>query len=310
MVLLFMNYEKNKPLDLNSALTLSEEIAKSKSPKAKFILDIFVNKSIRGYLNLSYAYLRWIDDYIDTAKNSLEEKKKFLDRQKFLFDKSLNGETIDYSYTEETFLFYFIQFAVEQKSELIINAVKNMIDTIEMDLLRLEADGMFSESEFDLYIEKQSKALYDIIVYFFLPKQYHHIRNTQGRFQARAFIMRDLIEDIDAGLINISREDIKKFDLNLSTIIAKKGLEAWIEKELNEILRMLIDEAKEAKLLPLKYKIFVYYSHLYYLPNIYRLKAARFSPLQIKNLGIFSNKFTVYIKTFIQGFKLFMIEFL
>lgn len=305
-----MSFNDPTEINLHTAFTLAENIAKERSPKAKFILDHTVKKNKRGYLNLCYAYLRWVDDYVDDPKNDIMNKKSFIERQKFLIDAFVKGEEAEYQNIEETFLFHFIRFAGENKSEFIRNAIINMIDSIEMDVRRLQGDGIFSASDLELYVRKQSKALYDILIYFFLPKKYHNIKNTQGRYQARAFIMRDIVEDIDAGLINISHEDIQKFNLDLSSIRAKENLEQWIKEELDNIQKLLFNEAEEAKNLPLKYKIFVYYSHVYYLPTIFRLKAAGCLPLKIKRKNLFFNNIIVYFRSFPLSMKLFMIEFL
>ena len=217
-----MSFNDSTEINLQTAFTLAEKIAKEKSPKAKFILDHTVKKNKRGYLNLCYAYLRWVDDYVDDPKNNIKNKKIFIERQKFLIDSFVKGEKSEFQNTEETFLFHFIRFASENKSDFIRNAIVNMVDSIEMDLIRLQKDGIFSDSDLELYVRKQSKALYDILIYFFLPKKHHYIKNTQGKYQARVFIMRDIVEDIDAGLINISHEDIKKFNLDLSSIQREK----------------------------------------------------------------------------------------
>lgn len=305
-----MSFNASTKINLHTAFTLAESIAKERSPKAKFILDHTVKKNKRGYLNLSYAYLRWVDDYVDDPKNEIMNKKIFIERQNFLIDSFMKNEEVEFQNTEETFLYHFIRFAKQNEEELIISALKNMIDSIEMDVRRLQGDGIFSASELELYVRKQSKALYDIIIYFFLPKKYHDIKNTQGRYQARAFILRDIVEDIDAGLINISLEDIQKFNLDLSSIRAKENLEPWIKEELGNILKLLFNEAEEAKNLPLKYKIFVYYSHIYYLPTIFRLKAVDYMPLKIKHKKSFFDEIKLFFRTFPLCIKLFRIEFL
>ena len=226
MVQRFMNSNELKPINLQTAFTLAENIAKTKSPKANFILNHSVDKSKREYLNLCFAYLRWVDDFIDDPKTGVSKKEIFIERQKYLFGKYVKKEFVEYNTSEEAFLFYFLKYAAENRFDFIIDAVESMIDSITMDVERLKQDGIFSAKELETYVNKQSKALYDIIIFFFIPNQYNEIKHIhQGRFQAKAFIMRDLIEDIDAGFINISREDIQKYNLELQLIKDKKNLD-------------------------------------------------------------------------------------
>ena len=90
----------------------------------------------------------------------------------------------------------------------------------------------------------------------------------------------------------------------------KKNLEPWVEQEINKIMKLLINEAKEANALPLKYKIFVYYIHIYYLPTILRLKSAGFNPIEIKSKKSFFHNVKLYIRSVPLSLKLFRIEFL
>lgn len=306
-----MSFNDFKPIDLTTAFSLAEKAAKSKSPKAKFILDHTVDKTQREYLNLSYAYLRWVDDFIDNPLISIDEKIKFIQRQKYLINQCSKKLFVEHEQPGEAFLFYFFEYANKNDSSILIRAIEKMVEAIEMDVERLKSDGTFTEADLNFYINTQSKALYDIIIYFFLPSQYHSVKNVQtGRFQARVFMMRDIIEDIDAGLINISREDIKEFKLDLNCIKEKRNLEHWVEKESKRILQLLLEEAQEANLFPLKFKIFMYYSHLYYLPTMLRLKEYRYNPLTALKKRKITRELKAYFNSIIFGFKLFKIEFL
>ncbi|NWF90439.1 MAG: hypothetical protein HXY50_13380 [Ignavibacteriaceae bacterium] len=306
-----MSYDYFKSIDLQSAFSLAEQTARLKSPKAKFILDHTVEKHKRGYLNLSFAYLRWVDDFVDNPNIAVSDKEKLVNRQKFLIQQYAKKHFEEYKLPEEAFLYHFIEYANKVNAQILINAAKKMVEAIGMDVDRLKGDGIFSEAELNFYINTLSKALYDIIIYFFLPGQYQSVQNVlTGRFQARAFMMRDIIEDIDAGFINIPREDINKFKLDINSIKEKRNLEHWLEKEIDHILKLLIDEAEEANLLPTKFKIFMYYSHLYYLPKIFRLKEYSFNPLLAAQQKKITNELKAYLHSAAFGVKLFKIEFL
>ncbi len=298
-----MSFNENKFLDLETAFVLSENIAKSKSPKAKFILDLIVGKNIRGYLNLCFAYLRWLDDFVDNPQNNIIEKISLVRRQKRLIENfSLFDEAAQF-YIEESFLFHFIKFAISQQKTFLIDALKMMIDTIEMDALRLERSGIYDKEEMRAYIEKNSKAFFDIITWFVAPNNSYTLQNIYcGKFATMLFMLRDFEEDVKNGFINITKEDLELYDLDEHNIFISNNLNEWTEKRFKEIIEQLFIEAKIVKTFPIKLKLFNYYSQIYYLPKLLRIKVyncnLRKAPQKkIKNeIKVYSNFIQICVK--------------
>lgn len=257
------------------AFRTARNIAKKKSPKATFLLDYAVSKDKRDYLNLCYGYLRWVDDVVDDPTISLSEKNEFINRQRLLIKSYQNNFEEIPTTIEEYFLYYFIEFASKNNLKELIDSVSQMVETISWDVNRLEKDGLFSQEQLNNYINTQSKSIADIL-YNFVSVSDHNKKNYNNydilTANTRLFMIRDLEEDISAGFINISEEDIKKYNLDITNLKQDRNLSTWIENQINSILDDLYIESSKVKLFPMKVKIFQFYSNIYYIPKIIRYK--------------------------------------
>jgi hypothetical protein len=306
-----MRSEELIPISIDAAFPLAENIAKSKSPKAKFILDLIVDKKDRGYLNFLYAYLRWVDDFVDDPQNKSLGKIKFISRQKRLlkdFSYSRNNTQLN---IEESFLFFFIGYAVDQKKVFLIDAAKTMLESIEMDAQRLNKDGIYSAKEMNIYVNKNSKAFFDIMTGFVEPGSSLTSKNIYiGRFATKLFMLRDLADDIKLGFINITREAIESYSINKLNLSEDKNLNNWARNEFDNLKKILFEEALIVKTFTFKLRLFNYYSQIYYLPKIYRLKANNFDFFKNPNARNIRTEIIVYFGAAQLSIKLFLKEIL
>jgi len=262
-------------LSLNEVFEKARNIAQSTSPKATFLLDYAVSKHIREYLNLCYAYLRWVDDIVDNPEITLSEKKSFINRQISLIESYKNNFKREPVVIEEYFLKYFIRFSIENSLDILIDSVFYMVNTISWDVERLERDGLFTQGQLNNYIDIQSESFYKILYYFSSkndPSKNSHDNLGISNACTRLYMIRDLEEDIDAGFINISREDIASYNIDLKNLKQDKNLSIWVEDQINNILNSIYNESTRLRLIPLKQKIFFWYLFSYYLNNIIRYR--------------------------------------
>lgn len=294
-------------LSLQKAFEEARIIAKNTSPKATFILDRFVSKDKREYLNLCYAYLRWVDDFIDDPEIPLSEKRTFANRQKSLIESYKNNFIHKPRTIEEYFLYYFIEFAVKNDSDVLIDSVYQMVDTISWDIDRLEEDGAFTKEQLNNYINIQSESFFNILYFFSTEKgsrkhlnNYSSILNTMTRL----YMIRDLKEDIDTGFINISKEDIMSYNLDINNLKTDKNLSLWIEDQIRDIINALYDESTKLKMIPIKMRIFHFYSNFYYLPKIIRYKVYGYYVGSHDNRNAFKEMETFW-QSFLISLKLF-----
>jgi phytoene/squalene synthetase len=276
---------ENVEIELDEALELSAKIAHKKSPKASTILDWFVNKSIRGYLDLCYAYLRWFDDVVDDQTTDIKKRKEFFVKQRTLLEKLISSKEVKLDFTEEYFLAYFIKFAVDANYQILLVEMENMFDTIGWDLQRFEKDGIFSEKEFDKYVSVLSKSFCSIIYIFLLNhntfQKYYKSYVNLGAL-AEVMMIRDLEKDINARIINISREKIQLYNLDISNLLNDKNFYNWLKDRIEYLLEKLIIEAIAMKRIPVKVRIFNFYTIVYMLPKLFRHKVYGYDTQKIK----------------------------
>lgn len=305
-----MNFNTSPPIDLETAFALAEDIAKSKSPKAKFILDLIINKEDRAYLNLCYAYLRWVDDYVDDPQNKIADKIDFISRQKTLCEQFKHFITDSKLNSEESFLFYFVDYVVKKNKIFLQSAVKEMLDSIEMDAQRLMRKGSFSFEEMQIYIEKNAKAFFTLITSFVEPNNPFVPANIFiGRFAAKLFMLRDFAEDIERGYVNITTEDLEFYEIDVSNLKDDQNLINWTKDEYRKLIILLFEEAMVVKKFSFKLKIFNYYSQIYYLPKICRIAANDFDILNTQNRSNLFTEIMTYFFSLKLAVKLFIIEF-
>ena len=305
-----MSFNEYKPIDLSTALTLADKILARRSPKANFLLNMGVSKSRRQYLKLCFSYLRWVDDIVDDPNGKVSDKRNFINRQLNLISNYSNNILTPIEDTEESFLLYFIQYGLSNGNSIIINSVRLMIEGLEMDVQRTEHDGIFTESEMNMYINKMSKSFFDVTASFILPEgkyPYQDVIITTA--STKIWMIRDLIEDLEHGYINITRENLNLYNLNAANLQHNNNLKLYLADEINKIIKILLDEAEIIKRFPIRVKLFNYYTQIYYLPKIFRLKENDFDLHKAKHCRKFKGELKTYFSSFILGVKLFTKEF-
>jgi phytoene/squalene synthetase len=200
--------------------------------KAWRLGNVFIAKEKRNYLFLCYAYLRWVDNFVDNKNNTLDEKREFINNQKELLDSILSGTVADIHLIEEHFLYYLIQYALAVGNTSLTDEMLNMIKTFEMDIQRIENNGIFTEQELDWYAKGQANALFGIL-YSFFPSTKEPKYDSKSVALASLhhfYLLQDFSEDLELGYINISKEEIEKYKLNKKDLVADRRLKEWVLK--------------------------------------------------------------------------------
>lgn len=289
-------------ISVDEVFTRARIICKNRSPKATFLFDYTVSRRIRKYLDLCHGYLRWVDDIVDDPERSFAEKEGFINHQKHLIKSYQNNFEEAPNTIEEYFLYYFMEFSLHDNLGILIHDVFNMIDTISWDVDRLQNNGVFSEEKLDDYINLQTQSINNIICYFTNEIDLQKFNNKNigiSSANANVFMLRDLEEDIDAGFINISKEDLENYQIDINNIKYDKNLNFWIKDQIKLIVDALYLESKKLKPVPFGMRISHFYVDFYYLPKIIRYKVYGCF------LGSFNKKsVTKEILTFWQSFQI------
>jgi phytoene/squalene synthetase len=292
-----MNYDLKQNFDLDTVIRFAGDYAKAKSPKASAILDFILKKPARDHLNLCFTYLRWVDDIVDNPGLSVTKKKEFIERQQNIFSCVTGSKVLMPVAIEEACLIHFVPYALSLNKRILADEVKNMVEALGMDVCRLENRGIFSRSDLDKYINLMSKSLFNIIYNFLYPGK-PDIQIFLGKFTANAQMIRDLNEDIKAGFINISREEIDQYKLDLQNLSGNNFSE-WLNEKIKSVRGILYEEVSLLKNLPLKFRIFTYYSLIYYLTWIIRAEVYNYELSFASQKTFFREAETYFISFFI-----------
>lgn len=162
-----------------------------------------------------YAYFRWADDVIDLASLSAAARQAFITRQKELIERLYRGERPLHLCPEETLLAELIAHDRNPESGL-HSFIRNFMAVIAFDAGR---GGRFiSRRELTAYTTCLSVAVMDGLLYFIGNGcSYPHTpdRNMAVVGAHITHMLRDLLEDLPRGIINIPAEDMVRCSLCL-----------------------------------------------------------------------------------------------
>ena len=299
------------PAELNTAIKQAEKIVKGRSRKAYVMSKLLIPRFTRGYLYLCYSYLRWVDDVVDNSEIDVEKKKNFINRQEKLFDNFDNSINLKHLSTEESYLFYFMNYANEIDQKFLIEEVKKMVESMKMDLFRLEGNGVFSESVLANYISIQTNSMFNLVHTFIIKENKNDsIYHNLGTFFWYAATFRDLLEDYNSGFINISREEIEKFNIDIEKLDDDNNVvKHWIKYKIKIVLELLNEEIESLNNLPFKIKIFWSAVYPYYIHKIFRLKTYNYTlqeyikPSLGKEIKSYGRTIFTSLKIYIRIFK-------
>ncbi len=260
-------------------------------------------KELMGRVHESITIFNYKDEKIPCIVLS---EKRFSEILQKTAGKAISIKT-DLNILEEHFLYYLIRYAHSVGNSIVIDEVLNMIITFETDIRRIENDGILSEDELDKYANGQASALFRILKSFLSAGQEKNCDEKNIIFPAlhHIYLLRDFSEDLALGYVNVSREDIDKFNLNVDDLMKDNRLTDWVEYKTLHIEKMLGEEITVFKELPLKYKIILYGLFPYINAKIIRLKIYnfRFKELVDKNL---LKEIRIYFLSTIFSLKIFI----
>lgn len=296
----YMNYNSYAGFNFNIVVEFARDIAKKGQPKASKILDFLIDKPERDYINLCFAYLRWADDIVDNPNLPVSQKRKFIEHQRNLISLIYEKKIFEPSGIEEACFLHYSEYVTSTNNLLLVDEVKNMIDALSMDVDRLEANGVFTNAELDHYIELMSKSFFNILCFFSIPKtKYRKEFYLGAKFTTIALMIKDLEEDIDAGFINIPAEDIDHYMLDVKNLKKDENFSLYLAERIKFIFRILYQEVSLLKYLPMKFRIFTYYSLIYRMVWVVRAKVYGYNLKYISDQTFFKELKTYLVSFFI-----------
>ncbi len=200
----------------NDTAKLARQITWNNSKQTYFIGRLMVDRNLVDDFYRAYAYLRWIDDIIDEVAQTDEERTDFIKRQRKLVNSIFEDVTGSDFKPEEMILVNLVRNNIALKKGL-ESFIKNVFAIIEFDAQR--KGQPINKKDLDWYIECLGKAVIDGLQYFIGNN--HDYPTTANRHLASTaahitHLLRDTMEDIANGFINIPKEYLEKHPFNLS----------------------------------------------------------------------------------------------
>ena len=268
-----MNTGNYKTVKLSLAFRLAENLARKRSPKAWMILNFLIPRARLKYLFFCYAYLRWVDDVIDNKAVGKDEKKKFINEQIELTLSISNGKNVIPQTNQEAFLFYLISFAIINNKLQLLNELEKMLSAMKMDVQRLEYDGIFNKYEQSSYISLQTGAMFGFVHSFIQPNDIYSGKYQRlGNFFWYAGALRDFKKDLECGYINISKEDLINYEIDIEHYNKDKNLKKWLKDRVAQLFKLLENEVKILNDMPFKIRLLWSIAYPFYLHKIIRIK--------------------------------------
>jgi phytoene/squalene synthetase len=191
---------------INTTARLARSITWASSKQSYITARLLADRDLTDDCLRAYAYFRWADDRIDVCLTTRIERVVFIERQKNLTDALFQGERPDDLSPEEAMLADLVAHDHVPDGGL-RSFIRNFMAVIEFDAYR--KGRIVSRHELDAYTTCLATAVMDGIQYFI--GNGHPYRKTLDRNLAVTgahitHMLRDTLEDLSCGLINVPAE--------------------------------------------------------------------------------------------------------
>jgi phytoene/squalene synthetase len=201
---------------LISDATLATAITRAASKQTYFTIRFLVDHPLVDDAFRSYAYFRWVDDWLDQETRPRAQRLAFIKRQQALMDGLLRGNLPANLTPEEKLLADLIQGNTEEDSGLRAY-LRNMMAVMAFDAER--RGRLISQGELDDYTLSLAKAVTEALHYFIgqdCPSPHGKTRYLAVSGAHITHMLRDALEDVEVGYYNIPRE-----------VVAANGIAPW-----------------------------------------------------------------------------------
>jgi phytoene/squalene synthetase len=267
------NVQQTCRLSLPEAVKIAGHHTRKRAPKLWLISHLMISKNKRKYVYFCFSYLRWVDDFIDELTNDKYDKVEFIENQLSLIAALSQNKIVEFKSKEEYFLYYCIRYAQTTGDYNLIYEGKRNIEALRMDAIRLCNNGIFSKDEQNQYTNKLVGPIFNLSCYLFFPSlKIKKSENYLGKFLQYVLAARDFFEDLDSGYVNICREDIEKYRLDINNLKKDKKRINWMRDKYPEYLEALEEDISIFRSMPLKIKLFWSPIYPYMIYELMRIK--------------------------------------
>jgi hypothetical protein len=241
-------------------LPLTTKYVRDKNLHIYHWIGLLFGKKNLGYYFILYGYLKWVDDFIDEKNSNLPLLKTFVQRQRNICLKGIEPEK------EEEYLGEAIYNLLSVSNEnYLLSALEKVFDSFLLDIERRE-EIFFTEEKLNNRIELIGTGVIEFSEYCFAKPG--TLSQSLKRKMCWLYIQTDMLldfdEDLEIGYINISHDDIIKFNIpkmDYTEIRLGKSHSEQFKNWISLKCQNQLDLAKESllELQELKYSLFYYF---------------------------------------------------
>jgi phytoene/squalene synthetase len=205
--------------------SLAAAITKLASKQTYYTIRFFVDRQRVADAYRAYGYFRWVDDILDEQPGTQETKLAFLHRQQALLEACYQRGALPGLCAEEQMLAHLVAQDTEKNSGL-QTYLRNMMLVMAFDAAR--QGQIISQDELSNYTNNLATAVTEAMYYFIGHND--PAPDPQVRYQAVTaahitHMLRDTIEDTQAGYFNIPREVLHR------RAISPYDVKSWAYRE-------------------------------------------------------------------------------
>jgi phytoene/squalene synthetase len=199
-------FEEEMDTKYKNSGALAAAITEAASKQTYYTIRFFVDRGRVDDAYRAYGYFRWVDDVLDTEDGRRSEKIAFVNRQKSLLEACYRGEIPEDMCAEEWMLVDLVRNDTEKKSGL-QSYLRNMMAVMVFDAER--RGQVITQAELSGYSQALAVAVTEAM-YCFIghddPSPHHEARYLAVTAAHITHMLRDAIEDVEAGYFNIPHE--------------------------------------------------------------------------------------------------------
>ena len=209
---------------LTNSGSLAAAITKAASKQTYYTIRFFTDHDRVSDAYRAYGYFRWVDDVLDAEillgedTDTSAEKIAFVNRQKSLLEACYHDETPEGLSAEEWMLVDLVRNDTEKNSGL-QSYLRNMMAVMTFDAER--RGKIISQAELSEYSRALATAVTEALYYFIghdCPTPRHPTRYSAVTAAHITHMLRDAIEDIEAGYFNIPREYLQAHGISAEEV--------------------------------------------------------------------------------------------
>lgn len=225
-----------------------KELLKKHNIEAYLATKLFIRGKRGKLANLLYAYLRWVDDFVDDINIDKLKQKQFLLDQSRTINSLYNGNKPGTKNYFEGAISEVIKYDIKNGSGL-RTVIHKMFEVFVFDIKR---KNTFPHLEgLKEYSRKIGDAYTRALLFFLAPTlSYKEEYSISAYASHQVHLLRDFLRDKEDGYFNISREEIEQFNIK-KDLTQDKNFSRWVKDKIKNIKILFRKGKKEFKSIPI-----------------------------------------------------------